>query len=109
MHGSFIVTVHFKLQGFLKSREDKSLKIYGRTIKGTKILREVSVEKSNENISFTDILEECLIGVCKELDISVPLWLKKNTSEFVRYHKTSFAGEQFVETVAFDRFEIRLT
>jgi len=54
------------------------------------------------------LLEEGLISLCRELDIPVPLWLNKNTSEFARYRKTFFDRDQFIEDVKFDRFELRM-
>jgi hypothetical protein len=38
----------------------------------------------------------------------VPLWLTKNTREYVRFRRTSFNADQFFNTVHFDRFEIRI-
>lgn len=82
--------------------------LYGRLIKGTKTIKNASIEVNEGGMSFRDALEECLVGLCKELDIQVPLWLKKNTTEFVSYRRTFFFSDQFMETVNFDKFEIRL-
>ncbi len=84
------------------------MKLTGRLIKNTAIIKEAVIEKDDETASYTDLLEECLIGLCRELDIQVPLWLKKNTAEFVKYHRTFFTKEQFMENVRFERFEIKL-
>lgn len=84
------------------------MKILGKLIKGTAIVSEKVVEKDDENVSFRELLEANLITLCKELDISVPLWLKRNTTEFVRFRRTSFTKEQFIDSVKFDRFEIKL-
>jgi len=84
------------------------LRLYGKITRQGKIKREAMVEKEDRNISYHDMLEECLIELCKKLDIPVPLWLKKNTTEFVNYRKTFFSNEQFVEKVYFDKFEIRV-
>lgn len=84
------------------------MKLVGKLIKGTNIISEKVVEKEDNNASFRELLEANLIDLCKELDISVPLWLKRNTTEFVRFRKTSFAKDQFVESVNFDRFEIKI-
>ena len=84
------------------------MKIIGKLIKGTAIVSEKVVEKDNENVSFRELLEANLIALCKELDISVPLWLKRNTTEFAKFRRTSFTKEQFIESVKFDRFEIKL-
>ncbi|HHV29791.1 hypothetical protein [Acetivibrio mesophilus] len=82
--------------------------LVGRLIKGTYIIKESIFSKDDQEASFRDLLEEGLISICRDLDIPVPLWLSKNTSEFARYRKTFFAKDQFVETVKFDRFELNI-
>jgi hypothetical protein len=84
------------------------LKLAGNLIKGTKIIKRTFFEKNDNSMSYRDILEECLIGLCKELDIPVPIWMKKNTHEFVVFRRTFFTSEQFNEKVKFDRFEIKV-
>lgn len=81
--------------------------LFGRLILETRTIKEAFYEVSDEKASFRDRLEECLIGLCRELDISVPLWLKKNTTEFIQYRTTFFTKEQFMENIKFDKFEIR--
>jgi len=83
------------------------VKLSGRLVKDTRILKEASAA-SPETASFRDALEECLIEVCRELDIQVPVWLKKNTIDISRYRKTSFNKDQFVEKINFDRFDINI-
>jgi len=84
------------------------LVLSGRLIKGTKTIREEAVEMADDRLSFRDMLEECFLKLCKELEIQVPLWLTKNTTEFAHYRRTFFTGEHFIDKVYFDRFEIRL-
>lgn len=82
------------------------MKLIGKLIRGTVVINEVVVE-NYEEISYTDRLEKCLLALCRELEISVPIWLDKNTKEFSRFRRTFFFDEQFNEKVYFDRFEIR--
>ena len=84
------------------------MKLNGKLVKGTVILKDISVERYDEDITYTELLTKCLVDVCKKLDIPVPLWLEKNTKEFVRYRRTFFPPDQFLEEVYFDKFEIRL-
>lgn len=84
------------------------MKLIGKLIEGTTVVNEKVVEKEDMDISFRDLLEANLIDLCKELDISVPLWLKRNTTEFVKFKKTFFTKDQFVESVKFDKFEIKI-
>lgn len=84
------------------------MKLQAKIIKGTKTFAEEELFFS-ENENFQKQLEQCFIGLCKKLEISVPIWLKKNTREFVRFGRTSFNSDQFLEPVDFDRFEIKFT
>jgi hypothetical protein len=73
-----------------------------------KLIKEDKSESTEENLSFRDKLEKCLLDLCRRLDTPVPLWLKKNTREFSIFHRTFFTSEQFVEKVWFDKLEIIL-
>jgi hypothetical protein len=84
------------------------LKLYGRLVKHGKLIKEAWAEPQDSSGDFRNQLEECLILVCKELDIEVPLWLKKNSKEFGIYRKTSFDSNHFGEDIGFDRLEIVL-
>ncbi len=84
------------------------MKLWGKIIKGSKIVKEKAVEMNDESKPFRDLLEQCFLKLCKELNISVPMWLEKNTNEFARYRRTFFPQDQFVEEVDFDRFELRI-
>ena len=72
-----------------------------------KIIKEMNTE-APEQLPFREKLEKCLLDLCSEMDIPVPLWLKKNTRELAIFRRTFFTGEQFIEKVWFDKFEIRL-
>lgn len=82
--------------------------LYGKIIKGMKIIDEAYAENNIDESSFRDALEKCLVDVCKKLDIPTPIWLKKNTVELAGYRKTFFTAEQFVEKVKFDKFIIEV-
>ena len=71
-------------------------------------MKEAWAEPQDSSSDFRAQLEDCLILVCKELDVEVQIWLKKNTMEFGLYKKTSFNSDHFGETIAFDRLEIVL-
>jgi hypothetical protein len=75
--------------------------------RGNRVLSYQVVEHQDPALTFTGNLEACLIELCHDLDVPLPLWLDKNTREFARFHQTLFFAGQFIEPVAFDRFQIR--
>ncbi|HOK42112.1 MAG TPA: hypothetical protein PLD49_00380 [Thermoclostridium caenicola] len=84
------------------------MKMSGKLYKGATILDERIVDVDDESGTYQDRLEQCLVALCSQLSIEVPLWLTKNTREYVRFRRTSFNADQFFSAVHFDRFEIRI-
>ncbi|MGI6326638.1 MAG: hypothetical protein ACOX1U_06705 [Saccharofermentanales bacterium] len=82
------------------------MKLEGRVFRANLLLRQATVERPDSDASFVSQLEKCLIELCHELDVPIPLWLSKNTREFARFHQTLFFADQFNEKVRFDRFQI---
>lgn len=84
------------------------MKLSGKIINEGRPVKNASVVKDDPRLSFHDQLEECLVQLCRALDIAVPMWLRNNTSEFAAFRRTTFTREHFMEEIRFDRFEIRL-
>ena len=80
----------------------------GRLFFEGKLIREAEALAYDDGLSFRDKLEKCLIDLCSQFDIPVPLWLKKNTRELAVFRRTFFTSEQFIDKVWFDKFEIQL-
>lgn len=81
----------------------------GRLFVANRLTEIKEVEYTNDDLAFSMQLENALVLLCKELDIPIPLWLKKNTHEFAAFHQTLFFSDQFNEKVKFDRFQIKWT
>lgn len=84
------------------------IKLEGKLFKANLMIAYQTVTSDGNEESFVKELEHALIRLCKALEIPIPLWLSKNTHEFAAFHQTIFFAEQYTETVAFDRFQIRL-
>jgi hypothetical protein len=83
------------------------MRIEGKTFLGTYVRQVIVSEHHDDQLGFSKQLENCLLDICKTLDVSVPLWMQKNTQEFAHWHQTFFTQDQFVEKVPFDRLQIK--
>jgi len=83
-------------------------RLEGKIFKANLMVATSIVTSDVDSGSFVRDLEQTLIGLCRSLDIPIPLWLSKNTHEFAAFHQTIFFAEQYTEPVKFDRFQIRL-
>jgi hypothetical protein len=53
-------------------------------------------------------LDAALDELCKVLDIPQPVVLKKHRSEFLRFSRTRFSPDDFIEHVLFAGFEVEI-
>lgn len=82
-------------------------KLWAKKIKSNKIIDSIVV-KNKEDISLEQKRDKCLKEICKKLDISVPVWLKKHDFEFSQFKYVIFYSQDFIDEIDFDKLEIEL-
>lgn len=86
----------------------REIRVEGRLYRGNRIGGYAAATRRHDTARFSTLLEQCLVDICHELEMQVPLWMERNTKEFARYHQTMFTSEQFMDPVDFDRFQLKL-
>ncbi len=69
---------------------------------------EDSVTEDGSEDTRTHKVMHCLEDACKELDLSVPIWLDSNIEDFKRNSVTRFREESFIDGIPFDYLEVRV-
>lgn len=85
--------------------EASMIKIWGRIMKNTKIIKD-AVVTSNIEGSYQDNLKACINELCNKFDIQKPYWLPTNMEEYNKRAKTIFNYHNFMEEIDFDKFVI---
>lgn len=80
-------------------------RLWVKEIKDNRMIKDITIEDSSSDTRTKRILNS-LEKACYEFDLSVPIWLDKNISEFKTVSKTRFTNDSFVETIDFDYLEI---
>ena len=108
--------IYFKIQKRQNSgkemeqmRRSSALTLEGRLFIANRMTEIKTVTTEDTDTSYAKCLEKALIELCRQLDIPVPMWMKKNTKEFAAFGQTIFFREQYTEDVRFDRFQIKVT
>ena len=78
-------------------------KLWGILRKKHRIWKDKVVEVAGDDLSAA---QEAVGEISYALDIPRPIWLDKHTDEIERFGRTSFSQDDFVEPIAFDKFEI---
>ena len=82
-------------------------RLWGKMIKDNKLLRDTVICDESEDTR-THKIFRALDEVCHEFDLSKPIWLDSNITEFKRHDKTRFMQDHFVDSIDFDYLEIHV-
>ena len=83
-------------------------RLWGKLWKDNRLLQDYVVENPDPSLNRTRKIFAGLERLCHEFDLSVPIWLDSNISEFKRRSKTRFYKDSFVEEIHFDYLEIQV-
>ena len=83
-------------------------RMWGKIWKNHHMLRDTVICIYDYSLSRTDMVFQSLDEICYEFDLSKPIWLDSNISEFKRVSKTRFTQDSFIEQIPFDFLELQV-
>ena len=83
-------------------------RLWGKVIKNGKIIDDVTIDNTKSNLTLNQKMEQALEDMSLIFDIQKPMWLPDNTKDFVKFKKTQFKQDHFIESIEFDYFEIEM-
>lgn len=72
------------------------------------MIKDTVICMTDYSMSRTAMVFQSLDDICYEFDLSKPIWLDANISEFKRLDKTRFRQDNFIEQIDFDSLEIQV-
>ena len=82
-------------------------RLWGKLYKNNKIIGDLTVENPSEDTR-THKVFSAITEICLKFDLSEPIWLKSNITEFKRRSNTRFFKDNFIDSVDFDFLEIQI-
>jgi hypothetical protein len=83
-------------------------RLWAKIIDAGKIVKNMTIENSDSSLNRTKKIFHAIDEACYAYDLSKPLWLDKNISEFKKSSKTRFTKDNFVDEIDFDYLEIEV-
>lgn len=83
-------------------------RIWGKLFKDNHMLKDMVYEDGDPSLNRTKKVFAGMHEICLAFDLQEPIWLDKNIAEFKRIDRTRFDQDNFIESVAFDYFEIHV-
>lgn len=84
------------------------MKIWAKTVVHHRTQQEAVQEFSSARPSDAEGWRPIVTELCKPLDVAVPVILPKHVNELRQFSRTVFKPLDFMESVAFDSFEIEI-
>lgn len=82
-------------------------RLWGKIWQDNHLLRDMVIEEESDDTR-THKIFRALDEICHEFDLSKPIWLDKNISEFKRHSRTRFHQDNFIDEIEFDYLEIQV-
>ena len=82
-------------------------RLWAKLWKENRLLQDIVICYDN-NDTRTHKMFNAIDQVCREFDLSKPIWLESNIIEFKKHAKTRFSSDHFVDEINFDFLEIHI-
>jgi len=83
------------------------MRIWAKEFADNRMIKDIVIT-NNENDTRTHKVFQALDDVCHAFDLSTPIWLDSNISDFKRHSKTRFTQDSFMEEIPFDFLEFHV-
>ncbi len=82
-------------------------KLWAKEFKDNHMLKDMTVINEKEDTR-THKVFNALDEVCRDFDLSKPIWLDQNINDFKRTSKARFYQDSFIDSIEFDYLEIQV-
>lgn len=82
-------------------------RLWGKTWKDNHMLRDTVYEEDSGDTRTHKIFRG-LEEICREFDLSRPIWLDTTIAQFQRHSKARFYQDSFMDEIEFDYLEIQV-
>lgn len=83
------------------------MRIWAKEFADNRMLKDIVIT-NNEDDTRTHKVFHALDEVCRVFDLSTPIWLDSNITDFKRHSKTRFTQDSFMEEIPFDYLEFHV-
>ena len=83
-------------------------RLWAKIFKDNRMVKDMVVCNDSPALRRTQKIFAAMDDICREYDLSKPLWLESTVADFKRHDKTRFLQDNFMEPIDFDYLEIHV-
>jgi hypothetical protein len=81
-------------------------RVWGKVIKKSDIKESYVSKNDDPSVDEAEKLKLAVADICNEFDLQIPIWLQDHQLDILKYGKTAFKKDHFIEQISFDYLEI---
>ncbi|MDA3847344.1 MAG: hypothetical protein PF505_12510 [Vallitaleaceae bacterium] len=83
-------------------------RLWGKIITKNEIKESYVSAIDEPSMDEAEKLKVAVADICQHFDIQIPIWLQDHQLDILRYSKTAFKEDHFIETINYDYLEIEI-
>lgn len=83
-------------------------RLWGKVYYKNRLIKDITICDADVEKERDRKLADAVDEICYEFDLSKPIWLECNVSEFKKHSKTRFYQDNFIDSIDFDFLEIHV-
>ncbi len=83
-------------------------RLWAKLFTDNRMLNDIVIENNDLTLNRTKKVFDAVDEVCREFDLSRPVWLDVNIADFKRISKTRFRADNFIDSFPYDYLEIQV-
>lgn len=83
------------------------MRIWLKIVSDNCVLRDTVIEDYSSETR-THKIKKAVEEACRAFDLSLPIWYRKNISEFKRHSRCRFTKDNFIDELCFDYLEMQV-
>lgn len=84
------------------------MQIWFKIFKDGRLLRDTVIQNDLLSLTRTKKIFAAIEQICYNFDLSKPIWLDSNITEFKRNSKVRFYKDNFIDSIDFDYLEMQI-
>lgn len=77
-------------------------RVWGKIIKDNRMIKDYTACIEDYTMKRTQKVYKALDEICYEFNLGRPIWLDLNKKDFIKYARTRFTKDSFIEEIDFD-------
>ncbi len=82
-------------------------RLWAKEFKSNRMMRDIVIANDTDDTR-THKIFHAMDDVCHAFDLSKPIWLDTNVTEFQKHSKVRFYQDNFIEPIDFDYLEVHI-